>query len=109
MTCKSCNAPTAPGWDNRPMDLCSKCSKQLEKKWRDSHCEEKIPNDKKETEYFTHICKSCLTPAFQPPRKGIFGISVNQTYCAQCNRDALIPVKTPKGIELMKRIGYTEI
>lgn len=108
MTCKSCNAPTVTGWDGKPMELCQICSVKEEQKWRDGQFEDEVPTSEDGTEYFTHICKSCLTPSFQRTRKGFFGVLATQTLCEKCHRPALIPVDTPKGASLMKQIGYSE-
>jgi hypothetical protein len=66
-----------------------------------------------ETEYFSHICKSCFTPCkdvllgFKIGRLFRFFISFSAP-CHKCNKAAIIPIDTPKGQELIKRIGYIE-
>ncbi len=105
MKCKQCGLPTFPGWDNiTPMDICKVCSDKKAQEWHEKTYGTENPKGPDGTEYFTHVCKSCFSPSFQN-RNGFFG---RATLCQKCDRDALIPIDTPKGKELMKRAGYVE-
>ncbi len=108
MTCKICSIPTPLGWDNKPLDICALCSQKKAQAWgEDEYGEPTKPESKDGTEFYTHICKSCFSPSYEQPEK-ILAFFTRILTCRKCGRPALIPVDTPKGTELMKRIGYIE-
>ncbi|MCR9964069.1 hypothetical protein [Vibrio antiquarius] len=107
MTCKYCGLPTLPGWDSKPMDICNVCSDKKAQHWQEETQGSQNPKGADGSEYFTHVCKSCFSPAFEN-KSAFFGFATIATYCKKCDRKALIPIDTPKGKEIMKRNGYVE-
>ena len=102
--CKVCSRPTFPEWEVEAKDICKYCEEK--------DAATRSAETKSDIEYFTHVCKSCFTPHNFNSSKTLLGLLLkyfsNKTYCPICEREALIPINTPKAQEIMKRTGYKE-